>query len=49
MVAFCSAFEGDTSELDLGDEVEFMLSRKTAKVSAETIRKVPKGTVAPEV
>lgn len=43
-----SAVEGDTGELDLGDEVEFTFSRKTAKVSAENICKVPKGTVAPE-
>jgi hypothetical protein len=45
----CSAFNGDSSDLDLGDEVEYVLSRKTAKVSAESIRKLPKGSVAPEV
>ena len=44
-----SAFEGDASELDLGDEVEYSLARKLSKVSAETIRKLPKGTVAQEV
>ena len=43
-----SAFEGDPGELDLGDEVEYVLSKKTAKVSAETIKKLPKGSVAPE-
>lgn len=43
-----SAFAGDPGELDLGDEVEFTLSRKTSKVSAENIRKLPKGTVAGE-
>lgn len=43
-----SAFDGEANDLDLGDEVEFTLSRKTAKVSAEKIRKIPKGTVAPE-
>ncbi|ELU07507.1 hypothetical protein CAPTEDRAFT_158253 [Capitella teleta] len=43
-----SAFNGDSNDLDLGDEVEFILSRKTAKVSAENIRKIPKGSVAPE-
>lgn len=43
-----SAFDGDATELDLGDEVEFSLSKKTAKVSAETIKKLPKGSVAPE-
>jgi len=43
-----SAFDGDATDLDLGDEVEFNLSRKTAKVSAENIRKCPRGSVAPE-
>ena len=45
----CSAFEGEPGDLDLADEVEFTLARKTNKVSAENIRKVPKGTVAQEV
>lgn len=40
--------EGNAAELELGDEVEFTLSHKTAKVSAENIRKLSKGTVAPE-
>lgn len=44
---FCN-FDGNASELELGDEVEFILSHKTAKVSAESIRKLPRGTVAPE-
>lgn len=43
-----SAFDGESGDLDLGDEVEFTLARKTAKVSAENIRKLPKGSVAPE-
>lgn len=43
-----SAFEGDPSELDVGEEVEFILSRKTSKVSAEKLKLLPKGTVAPE-
>lgn len=43
-----SAFDGEPNDLELGDEVEYSLSKKTAKVSAENIRKVPKGTVAPE-
>lgn len=43
-----SAFDGDPSDLDLGDEVEFTLAKKTAKVSAENIRRLSKGTVAPE-
>lgn len=43
-----SAYEGDITELDLGDEVDFTISRKTGKPSAENIKKLPKGTVAPE-
>ncbi|XP_064602212.1 cold shock domain-containing protein E1-like [Liolophura sinensis] len=43
-----SAYDGDASELDLGDEVEYTLTRKSAKISAENIRRVTKGTVAPE-
>jgi len=43
-----SAFEGDITDLDLGDEVDFTISRKTGKASAENIKKLPKGSVAPE-
>lgn len=43
-----SSFDGDVNDLDLGDEVEYTVTRKSAKLSAENIRKVPKGTVAPE-
>jgi cold shock CspA family protein len=43
-----SAFEGDPNELDVGEEVEFSLSKKTSKVSAERLKLLPKGTVAPE-
>ena len=43
-----SAYDGDPGELSLGDEVEFILSRKVGKVSAECLRKLPKGSVAPE-
>lgn len=43
-----SAFDGDPNDLDLGDEVEFALSRKTNKVSAENIRKAPKGSAVQE-
>lgn len=43
-----SNFDGEPSELDLGDEVEYTLAKKTNKVSAENIRKIPKGSVAPE-
>ena len=45
---FNSAYDGDPGELSLGDEVEFILSRKIGKVSAECLRKLPKGSVAPE-
>ena len=44
-----SSYDGDANDLDLGDEVEYTVTRKSAKLSAENIRKVPKGTVAPEV
>lgn len=44
-----SSFDGDVNDLDLGDEVEYTVTRKSAKLSAENIRKVPKGTVASEV
>lgn len=44
----CSAYDGDANELSLGDEVEFVLSRKVGKVSAECLRKLQKGSVAPE-
>lgn len=43
-----SAFDGEPGDLDLGDEVEYALTKKTAKVSAEYIKKLPKGTVNPE-
>ena len=43
-----SNFEGNPDDLDLGDEVEFTLAKKTNKVSAEGIRKLKAGTVAPE-
>jgi len=44
-----SALEGEPGDLDLGDEVEFHFAHKTNKVSAENIRKVARGSVAPEV
>lgn len=43
-----SAFEGNAADLDLGDEVEYTLARKSSKLSAENIHKLSKGTVAPE-
>ena len=46
---FHSAYTEDPQSLELGDEVEFSVGKKTNKVSAESIKKLPKGTVAPEV
>lgn len=43
-----SSFDGDPNDLDLGDEVEYTLCRKSAKHSAENIHKLPKGTIPPE-
>ncbi|XP_074640508.1 cold shock domain-containing protein E1-like [Tubulanus polymorphus] len=43
-----SAFDGDPNALELGDEIEYTLSRKNSKVCAESIRKLPKGSVSPE-
>jgi cold shock CspA family protein len=42
-----SSFTGDTNDLELGDEVEYTLARKSSKVSAENIRKLNKGTIPP--
>ncbi|XP_059172190.1 cold shock domain-containing protein E1-like [Physella acuta] len=43
-----SSFNGDTNELELGDEMEYTLARKSSKVSAENIRKLNKGTIPPD-
>jgi len=40
--------EGDLNDYDVGDEVEFSEVRKMNKSSAENIRKLKPGTVAPE-
>lgn len=40
-----SACEGSATELELGDEVEYTLTRKSAKLSAENIKKLPAGTI----
>lgn len=42
---FFSALEGQATELDLGDEVEYTLARKSSKLSAENIKKLPMGTI----
>lgn len=43
-----SSYDGDPNELDLGDEVEYTVTRKSGKISAENIRKLLKGTIAQE-
>ncbi|XP_077993064.1 cold shock domain-containing protein E1-like isoform X2 [Glandiceps talaboti] len=43
-----SEFEGDLNTLDLGDEIEYSVTRKGAKVCAEAIKKLTKGTVPGE-
>lgn len=43
-----SAFDGNPNDLDLGDEVEYTLTRKSAKLSAENIHRVPKGSIPAE-
>lgn len=44
-----SSFNGEAaSDLELGDEVEYTLARKSSKVSAENIRKLSKGTIPPD-
>lgn len=40
-----SSCEGLATDLDLGDEVEYTITRKSAKLSAENIKKLPKGTI----
>ena len=43
-----SAFSGDAiSELDLGDEVQYTLTKRSSRVSAEEIKKLPSGSVGP--
>ena len=46
---YSSAFEGNPNDLDLGDEVEYTLTRKSAKLSAENIHRIPKGSIPAEV
>lgn len=44
-----SFFDGDVNDLDFGDEVEYIVIRKSVKFSVENIRKVLKGIVVLEV
>jgi len=43
-----SSLSGEASELELGDEVEYTVARKSTKVSAENIRRLTKGTIPPD-
>jgi len=43
-----SVYAGDPASLELGWEVEYGLSQKGSKQSAECVRKLPKGTIAVE-
>nr|XP_006811185.1 PREDICTED: cold shock domain-containing protein E1-like [Saccoglossus kowalevskii] len=43
-----SEFDGDVNSLDLGDEVEYSVARKGAKVCGESIVKLKKGTIPGE-
>lgn len=43
-----SVYEGNAAHLDLGCEVEYCVSQKNSKLSAERVRKLPKGTIATE-
>jgi len=45
----CSAYEGDIADFELGDEVEFSVSQKNGKVSAENLRRVIRGRFPTEV
>lgn len=43
-----SEYDGDPSELVLGDEVEYAIKCKNGKVSAETVVKLPQGSIVQE-
>jgi len=38
-------FEGEPTDLELGDEVEYTLVKKSGKTSAESVKKIPTGTI----
>jgi len=38
-------FDGEPTDLELGDEVEYTLVKKSGKTSAESVRKIPTGTI----
>ena len=41
----CSEFDGNPSDLNLGDEMEYSLRSKGGKISAESLVKLPQGTI----
>ena len=43
-----SEFDGDPGELVLGDEMEYTIKCKNGKVSAETVVKLPVGSILQE-
>lgn len=43
-----SSVNGESNDLELGDELEYTLTRKSSKVSAEHIRRLSKGSITPE-
>lgn len=43
-----SEYDGDPSELVLGDEMEYTIKCKNGKVSAETVVKLPQGSIVQE-
>jgi len=38
-------FDGEPTDLELGDEVEYTLVKKSGKTSAEAVKKIPTGTI----
>ena len=43
-----SEYDGDPTELALGDEMEYTIRCKNSKISAETVVKLPQGTIVQE-
>lgn len=41
----CSVFDGNASNLEVGQEVEFGMTHKGNKLSAECVRKLSSGTI----
>lgn len=44
-----SAYDGDIADFELGDEVEFTISQKNGKISAENLRRIIRGRLPTEV